>query len=129
MKYDSCQRGLNDFVESYLQNETRVCGYRPVPFASDKNWWKLQSAAWYANFMVFWLGAFQSPEFLHFGYTMKNFDEGVWDAGWGDQQFWTNALGLVTNESRVLDRTDLRIKQYFTHKSYPGAQYNHMPIY
>ena len=36
MRYDPCQKGLNDFVESYLQNETRICGFKPVAFARDQ---------------------------------------------------------------------------------------------
>merc|ERR1712025_821969 len=86
MKYDPCTIRLGEFYDSYLTNETQVCGRETVPFATDEKWFNSEARAWYANFIVFWLGAFASPELLHMGYAMKNIDWGVWQNGWGDQQ-------------------------------------------
>ncbi|CAM9776284.1 unnamed protein product, partial [Phaeothamnion confervicola] len=63
---------------------------------------------WYTNFVVGWLGLYQSPELMQFAQHLYLWRDGMWKYRWGDQQFFPFAAGAFDNGTNIADFTWLR---------------------
>lgn len=109
-----CAVNLNHAVSSFLSSESSLCQRSLVAVRND-DVFKDETSIYYSNFMGGWLGLFTSPEMLHFSNFWYNYEPGMWEHRWGDQQFWTKAVGLFHMKERVMSLEEYR-NQYFKHK-------------
>jgi hypothetical protein len=94
---EACTIGTDRFMAEYLANETRSCsGAAVTPAAAAQCWYADRQTIFYSNFVGGWLGLLASPELLCFSRLWYDYQPGIWAHRWGDQQYWCNALGLVT---------------------------------
>ena len=78
---------------------------------------------YYSNFIVGWLGLFQSPQLLQYAEFHWSWPGG-WRFRWGDQQFWTHALWLanLTGGTRLVDRSEWQTP-HMVHSHTPCASH------
>lgn len=110
----SCAINLNHAISSFLGFESSLCERSLVAVRNDDEF-KNETTMYYSNFIGGWLGLFTSPEMLHFSNFWYNYEPGMWEHRWGDQQFWTKAVGLFHTKERVISLEEYR-NEYFKHK-------------
>lgn len=119
--------------ESYFMHTLQMeSDYPPCALTLQQSTWTYTQAAacafsppddfrplrkvFYSNFVVGWLGLFQSPQMLQYAEFWWSWPGG-WRFRWSDQQFWTTALFVGAVDSKHVTDMSVWRDDAFHHKS------------